>query len=271
MNDEYEVIQKPHLRLQPVRDQPTSALGTGRIHRVGSSGNQLTFCNNHPIYNERGDIMVTDRNLHLLTNNIMGEQATNRSAKAPAYAPGLVPEGKAGGTRFLTEAGLWGEPSEHTGVTTSAFTSLEDTPDTFVDQWGKFVRVSTEGELEFVDMSDVNFPELHVGSVLNVSDERAKQDIHDVDMGEATDILRGITPVKFRYKEDPSKEHIGVLAQELQRLFPTSVVEGDKYLKVSYLELVGLLVATSKSLVQRVDALESKLEALRELVLLKSI
>ena len=226
-----------------------------------------------------GDQVLTDRNLHEQDLAVMG--VANIDKKSDAYAPGLVRQGDPNGTRFLSETGLWGYPSTHQGVVTQNFVTLQDVPSSYQDQHGKFVRVSpTEDKLEFVDMSEIPITvntlrvagdEADLDPNGNVSDERAKEEITDVDMEECVGVLRSINPVSFRYKSDPAKKHVGVLAQELQRLFPDAVVEGGEYLKVSYMELVGLLVATSKSLVHRVDALESKLDALAELIRMKNL
>jgi hypothetical protein len=206
----------------------------------------------------------------------------NANKRPDAYAPGLVRQGNPDGDRFLSETGLWGYPSTHQGVVTENFVTLQDAPSSYQSNHGKFVRVhETEDKLEFVDLSTIP---LNVGTLLvgasadegelpaggTTSDENAKQEITDVDMEECVGVLRSINPVSFRYKSDPSKKHVGVLAQELQRLFPDAVIEGGEYLKVSYMELVGLLVATSKSLIQRVDALEAKVDALAGLIRMKN-
>lgn len=226
-----------------------------------------------------GHNVLTDKNIHEQDLAVMG--VANANKKADAHAPGLVRQGDPDGSRFLSEAGLWGYPSEHTGVVTEHFVTLQDAPSSYQSNHGKFVRVhETEDKLEFVDLSTVplNVGALQVGGVPEeelpaggtTSDENAKQEITDVDMEECVGVLRSINPVSFRYKSDPAKKHVGVLAQELQRLFPDAVIEGGEYLKVSYMELVGLLVATSKSLIQRVDALEAKVDALAGLIRLKN-
>lgn len=57
---------------------------------------------------------------------------------------------------------------------------------------------------------------------------------------------------------DISKKHYGVIAQELQELFPTLVEEGqDGYLGVNYVELVPVLVRAIQELKAQVDALQS--------------
>jgi len=57
------------------------------------------------------------------------------------------------------------------------------------------------------------------------------------------------------------KKHIGLIAQELQKLFPTLVEEGqDGYLGVNYVELVPILVCAIQELKAQVDALQGNAE-----------
>ena len=58
-----------------------------------------------------------------------------------------------------------------------------------------------------------------------------------------------------------NKKHIGLIAQELQKLFPTLVEEGqDGYLGVNYVELVPILVCAIQELKTQVDALKGNAE-----------
>ena len=56
---------------------------------------------------------------------------------------------------------------------------------------------------------------------------------------------------------DPNKKHIGLIAQELQELYPELVVEGqDGYLAVNYMELVPILIQAIQELNKKVEMLE---------------
>lgn len=60
---------------------------------------------------------------------------------------------------------------------------------------------------------------------------------------------------------NPGKKHIGLIAQELQELFPTLVEEGqDGYLGINYVELVPVLVCAIQELKAQVDALQGNAE-----------
>ncbi|MBP3211925.1 MAG: tail fiber domain-containing protein [Prevotella sp.] len=130
------------------------------------------------------------------------------------------------------------------------------------------------------------------GTVTSSSDERLKEDLHeiaDTEAGEDGSVigkLELLTPVSFRYreipvepfergsedknadqpKEEPSqvmtKRHFGFVAQELQQVYPDLVYEQDNgYLAVNYTELIPLLVQSIKELKAEVDALSGKGEA----------
>jgi hypothetical protein len=73
------------------------------------------------------------------------------------------------------------------------------------------------------------------GAAMMASDERLKKNI-----SYTGDHLSGIPVVTFRWKNDPHHEtHIGVLAQDVQKIRPDVVLEGeDGYLRVNYGQLL---------------------------------
>lgn len=75
-----------------------------------------------------------------------------------------------------------------------------------------------------------------------------------VDVGDTTAI-----PVNY-YAEDPDllrKTHYGLIAQELQDIYPDLVYEGDDgYLSVNYIELIPILIQSIQSLKNEVDQLK---------------
>ena len=66
-------------------------------------------------------------------------------------------------------------------------------------------------------------------------------------------------PVKY-YTEDPDlldKTHYGLIAQELQDIYPNLVYEGgDGYLSINYIELIPLLIQSIQSLRNEIDELK---------------
>ena len=72
------------------------------------------------------------------------------------------------------------------------------------------------------------------------SDERLKQDIH---------------PVAWKWKADPDKEYLGVIAQELQQSHPHLVSTGaNGFLRVDYGALTAMLLNERQALYAQLDA-----------------
>ena len=92
------------------------------------------------------------------------------------------------------------------------------------------------------------------GDVTAFSDSRLKTEIHTIkDPLEKVDKLRGVT-FKWLHTDKPST---GVIAQEVQEVFPELVVpvdhEGKEVLSVDYGKLVGVLIESVKALKAELD------------------
>ena len=122
-----------------------------------------------------------------------------------------------------------------------------------------------------VDMRLYNSGDLHVeGNVIaystTISDERLKTDIVKIDGAlDKVDQLNGYT---FTYTAD-GKKSAGVIAQEVQKVLPSAIVEsklplkmGDddetEYMTVQYDQLMGLMVEAIKELKAEVAKLKGK-------------
>lgn len=104
-----------------------------------------------------------------------------------------------------------------------------------------------------------------IGSIAGVymasgSDIRLKKDIVDYTAG-ADDIAK-LNIIRFTYKQDSvaadgNKPHIGVIAQELQKIFPSAVgMHSTGYLQIDPSEVVFALVSAVQKLTARVMELE---------------
>lgn len=94
------------------------------------------------------------------------------------------------------------------------------------------------------------------------SDERVKKDVKPVNMSE---ILDKIAPVKFKYKdmmeqygEDTSKDHVGVMAQDVEKGMPELVSEVDGIKTIDIKESVPMLLAALSDINTRMKKLEKK-------------
>ena len=125
------------------------------------------------------------------------------------------------------------------------------------------------------------------GTVVGSSDIRYKQNITDLgSTGKAGEsVLRqitGLNPISYNYKQvydelrsdtlnskvghfdEKSqafqKKHYGLIAQDLQKIYPDLVYESDNgYLAVNYTEIIPLLIQSIKELKEEVDLLSASL------------
>jgi hypothetical protein len=86
------------------------------------------------------------------------------------------------------------------------------------------------------------------------SDKNKKENIETI--SDATSKIESLRGVSYNLKTDNTKTHYGVVAQELEEVFPDMVhgEEGNK--SVAYMEIIGVLIETVKDLNKRVKILE---------------
>ncbi|MCW5518631.1 tail fiber domain-containing protein [Aureitalea sp. L0-47] len=110
------------------------------------------------------------------------------------------------------------------------------------------------------------------GSWINSSDRRLKQNINTYQDG--LQLLLQIEPVTFNYNTlsgfDTSKEHVGVIAQELQKVVPYMVqnYQSDKgeFLSVDNSAMTYMLINAVKEQQLEIDTLKQELEELKNLI-----
>jgi hypothetical protein len=93
------------------------------------------------------------------------------------------------------------------------------------------------------------------GNVTAYSDERLKSNIKTIEG--AVDTVKALRGVTF---EKDGKPNLGVIAQEVQKVLPEVVQEGEEYLSVAYGNMVGLLIEAIKEQQTQIDELKAKLE-----------
>jgi len=96
----------------------------------------------------------------------------------------------------------------------------------------------------------------------NYSDIRLKTKIETLtDVLSKLDQLRGVT-YEFKNQEKYAKgPQVGVIAQELQKVFPQLVfIEKDGYLSVNYSQLTAVLIQAVKEQQQEIDLLKKQME-----------
>lgn len=119
------------------------------------------------------------------------------------------------------------------------------------------VRILNQaGTATLVTLSDASGNLTASGDVAAFSDERLKKDVKTIDSAlEKVNFLRGVSYERI----DTGKKQIGVIAQEVEKVVPEVVLEGEEYKSVSYGNLVGLLIEAVKELTVKVNSLENEL------------
>lgn len=98
------------------------------------------------------------------------------------------------------------------------------------------------------------------GSLFNTSDERLKENILSIN-NEKIDDLFTINPILFNYKHEHSNnKHFGVLAQEVEKVFPELVKNNNisGYKSVNYQELIPIMLAKMKQMQYEIDEIKQK-------------
>jgi len=102
---------------------------------------------------------------------------------------------------------------------------------------------------------------LHVyGSIYNPSDAKLKENI-EVISSEQIDNLFNLNPINFSYKNDRGKsKHFGLLAQDVEKVFPELVKNDKDYKSVNYQELLPIMLAKMKQMQLEIDELKQQLK-----------
>lgn len=101
-----------------------------------------------------------------------------------------------------------------------------------------------------------------IGNVTAYSDIRLKKDIRVIpDALAKVEQLSGVTYERI----DSGERQVGVIAQEVQKVLPEAVIQGEEYLSVAYGNMVGLLIEAVKELKLQVDNQAREIAELRAL------
>lgn len=89
------------------------------------------------------------------------------------------------------------------------------------------------------------------------SDRRLKKNIKKLEP--VLQNISQITPVSFDWKLGTTKRNIGLIAQDLEKIYPELVHEGpDGYKRIEYDKLTAILISAVQELTQRIEVLEKK-------------
>ena len=103
-----------------------------------------------------------------------------------------------------------------------------------------------------------------IGTISNPSDIKLKQNIDDLTNDFCDNILK-ITPKKYIFINDATKkEHYGIIAQELETIFPKLVINSSnnatQIKTINYLELIPIMISKMKMMQNQIDELNTRLE-----------
>ena len=115
---------------------------------------------------------------------------------------------------------------------------------------------------------------LIASTVSTTSDERLKENIEDIP-SELANSIKSLKPISYTFKEDSvflidkdAKEykytHYGLLAQDVQKVFPNLVYERDGILSINYIELIPLLIKTVNAQQEQIDELQAEIVGLKK-------
>jgi hypothetical protein len=136
-------------------------------------------------------------------------------------------------------------------------------------QW--VYQVQATSGLQVQTTSDQTTPvyfnsDLYVaGNLYNTSDVRLKENIIELSK-EKIDNLFKLNPVEYFFKRDlTKKEHLGFIAQDVEKLFPNLVKNNIfGYKTVNYIEFIPIIISKMKSMQNEIDELKSLVKELRD-------
>ena len=172
---------------------------------------------------------------------VRADNFSNRSGSgAPTFNAGLNVTGVLTATSFI------GDGSGLTG----AGATLNDDTTTSATYYPVF-STATTGSLTTAKVSstkltyDPSLGKLTATIVNSSSDENLKKDISTVE--NALDKVNQLRGVNFTWKDNNEKS-VGMIAQELQEVFPELVYEDENGLSINYNGLIGVLIEAIKEL-----------------------
>jgi len=106
---------------------------------------------------------------------------------------------------------------------------------------------------------------LVVGSIINPSDANLKRNIEQID----TTNFENLNPVSFIFNDDDEKKtHFGLIAQELESIYPELVTNSEIGFKaVNYIELIPIMLAQMKNMSTEIDKLKEEIKGIKEQII----
>jgi hypothetical protein len=101
------------------------------------------------------------------------------------------------------------------------------------------------------------------GSITNPSDISLKKNIEKISQENNENVLN-LEPRVFTYKNDfKEHKHFGLIAQDVEKLYPNLVSNQSGYKTVNYIEIIPLLISKIKEMQDEISILKDKLNELK--------
>lgn len=100
------------------------------------------------------------------------------------------------------------------------------------------------------------------GDLITSSDTNLKSNISSI--GPVLTKLISLNPKRYTMNNDKDqKEKIGLLAQDVQAVFPELVDENDEFMSVNYQALIPILISALNEQTKRIESLKQRIESLK--------
>lgn len=97
------------------------------------------------------------------------------------------------------------------------------------------------------------------GAWVNGSSRAGKENIYNLDTGDAVEALAGLTPVRFNYKENKEEEHLGFIAEDVPDLVATKDRKG-----MSPMDVVAVLTKVVQEQQETISKLNKRITELEK-------
>lgn len=99
------------------------------------------------------------------------------------------------------------------------------------------------------------------GSINNPSDIVLKTNITEITR-ETNEKILDLVAIEFAYKHDDKKQkHYGLIAQEVEKIYPVLVSNKSGYKSVNYIELIPILLSKMKIMQDEINELKEKIDS----------
>jgi len=202
--------------------------------------------------------------------------AIGRLSVASDYASLVIGQYNSSGSSVTTSGSATAYDTDNTAFVIGNGTSSGSKSDAFKVMFNGDATVGNDATIgnDLTVSGDGNFSGdiVTAGNVTVSSDIRLKKDI--VNLPSTIDNIKALRPVSYSKKSSLSSEEygsteIGLIAQELQEVYPNMVSEDDSkdpLLSVSYMELIPVLIKAVQEQQIMIEKQQMEIESLKKVI-----